>query len=243
MSLPQVIAAVHRWRAQVQVQAQLARDIWHLRESARMLIEDNPDKTKAVAALHAIAAQKLLAMGAEARGLLESLPAVTSDGVVHDPGVRLGWLMCVNPSGRIPYTQGTRAPGDPAEARTTPLLLQNADNPQTLAAALNAGWDWLSGAQAAGEAVALRALQFAIAFDEHRDAEHRALSAAARRLWAVSLREFFGVRGEGLKLWLIAPAVPPRPDGSPHFDGQATDRAEDALLAALALPVRSAVVE
>ena len=243
MRLPDIIATVHRWRARVQAQAQRARDIWHLSEAARMLIEDKPDKTKAVEAVNAIAAQRLVAMDADARALFERALEMTGVGVTVDHGERLRWLMCINDPGRFPYTQGIHAPGGAAEPSATPLVLRSADDTQTLAAALAAGWAWLSGAQSAGDAIELRALQFAIAFDEHRNADHRALACAARRLWAISLREFFSVSGEGLKLKLISPAVPPRPDGSPHFDAHATDRAEDALLAALALSVRSPAAE
>ena len=239
MSLPEVIAAVQRWRARVRDQAQRARDIWHLGEAARMLIEDKPDKTKAVEAVNAIAAQRLAAMDADACVLFDMLPAVTGDGVAADPGERLRWRMGVNDPGQFPYTQGTHAPGAAAEARAEPSLLRNADDMQTLAAALAEGWAWLAVAADTADAVERRALQFAIDFDEHRNAEHRALACAARRLWAVSLRDVFGVWGEGVKLRLISQAVKRLPDGGHEFDAHATDRAEAALLAALALHLRS----
>lgn len=243
MSLREVIAALHHWRARVRGQAQRARDIWHLREAARMLIEDKPDKTKAVEAVNAIAAQRLAAMDADARVLFNALPAVTNDGVAADPGERLHWLMSVNDPGRFPYTQGPDAPGAAAEARAEPSMLRNADDMQTLATALAEGWAGLAVAPETVDAIELRALQFAIAFDEHRDAVHRALGCAARRLWAVSLRDVFGVRGEGLKLRLISAAVPRLPDRGQDVDAHATDRAEAALLAALARHVSSPTAE
>lgn len=243
MSVSDVIATVHRWRARVQAQAQRARDIWHLREAARMLIKDKPDKTKAVEAVNAIAAQQLEAMDADARALFERVPAMSGDGIAADHGERVRWLMCINDPGRFPYTQGIHAPGDAAKTLVKPSMQQNANDTQTLATALAAGWAWLATARDASDAIEVRAVQVAIAFDEHRNAEHRALACAARRLWAVSLREFFGAGGEGLKLRLISPAGQPVPDVDKDFDAHATDRAEDALLTALALSVRSPAAE
>jgi len=239
MGLPDVIATVHRWHARVQGQSQLARDIWHLGEAARMLVEDKPDKTKAVEAVNAIAAQRLATMDADARALFDRVPAMTGDGVAHDHGERLRWLMCINDPGRFPYTQGIHAPDHEAETCTEPRGLRAAHDTRSLAGALADGWAWLAGAPEAGNAVEARALPLAIAFDEQRDAEHGALACAARRLWAVSLREFFGVRGEGLKLRLISPVGQRRADIGQDFDARATDRAEAALLAALALRVSS----
>ena len=74
MSLADALDAVDRYRERVRAQAQLARDIQHLQEVARMLFEDKPDKTKAVEAVNDIAAKRLARMDEGARQLLDSEP-------------------------------------------------------------------------------------------------------------------------------------------------------------------------
>lgn len=240
VSLHAIIATVQRWHDWVQRQAQLARDIGHLREAARMLFEDKPDKTKAVEAVNDIAAKRQAAMDGEARALFDSIPALRGSGIAHDPGERLRWLMCVNQPGLFPYTQGIAAAeapdtaADTGSARAIVLdskALNAGDSAvQHLAECLAEGWHRLAEAQASGDDIDAQALQIAIAFDEYRDATHRALAAAVRRVWAVSLREHFGVKGEGLRLVL----VPQRSvEAAASIDDRAVDRAEGVLLAAL----------
>lgn len=257
MRVLDVIAAVHRYRERVRVQAQLARDIQHLGEAARMLFEDKPDKTKAVEAVNDIAAKRLARMDAEARALLDSARSTAGRVDVADRGDLLSWLMLVNQPGQFPYTQGIGAAGEPEELDPTAAtgLRVLCASPQggradidpvpPLAAALAEGWAWLAGS-APGDQSAVdpelptRAAQLAIEFDEHRDARHRALARAARRLWAVSLREHFGIGGDGLKLVLIpsGPAEASRVH-TMEIGARETDQAEDALLAALRMRVRS----
>lgn len=245
MTLIDIIAAVRREQALVREQAQLARDIQHLREVARMLFEDKPDKTKAVEAVNDIAAKRLARMHARARELLESASPTSEPNGPRDPGDRLSWLMRINRPGCFPYTQGIRPSGlssttSPTETRRTrvlgdtpPAAPRDGNPAPYLAGALADGWRLLATAERCDE----QASQIAIAFNEHRDATHRALGRAARRLWAVSLRDCFDVAGEGLKLVLI----PAGDTGTEEADcsnagyasGHATDLAEGALLAAL----------
>ena len=61
--------------ADIAAQVLVARDIWHLREAARMLFEDRPDKFKAIKAINDIADKRQALMGHDARRLLETHPA------------------------------------------------------------------------------------------------------------------------------------------------------------------------
>jgi methylmalonyl-CoA mutase len=61
--------------ADIAAQVQHARDIQHLRETARMLFEDKPDKTKAVDAVNDIAGKRWALMSPDARRLLQTHPA------------------------------------------------------------------------------------------------------------------------------------------------------------------------
>lgn len=238
-----VIAAVHRYRARVRTQAQLAHDIQQLREVARMLFEDKPDKTKAVEAVNDIAAKRLARMDAEARALLDSATSNAGRIDIADRGDLLSWLMLVNQPGHFPYTRGTAEPGrSDADVVThaTRSATWAANDATGLARALADGWSWLAATGETAEGIESRALQCAIEFDEQRDREHGALAAAARRLWAVSLREHFGAHGDALKLQLIpsdAADVRERPDF--EIGDRAADLAEDALLAALRALVTS----
>lgn len=67
--------AVPREVADIAAQVQIAREIWHLRETARMLFEDKPNKTKAVEAVNDIAARRWARLSPEARQLMETHPA------------------------------------------------------------------------------------------------------------------------------------------------------------------------
>ncbi len=246
MILDEVIAAVHRYRARVQTQVQLARDIQHLREVARMLVEDKPDKIKAVEAVNDIAAKRLARMDPGARSLLAAAMPCPARSIDH--GDLMRWLMTVNPPGQFPYTQGVADPGAPAaeasgRSRALGRTEQVHGDPETLlAAALAEGWAWLAAAQAEASwkhGSDVLSLQIVIEFDEHRGARHGALARAARRLWAVSLREHFGISGDGLKLALIATRDPRGIDNADHHvDDTATDQAEDRLLVALQAMVK-----
>lgn len=252
MILNHVIATVHRYRERVRTQAQLARDIQHLREVARMLFEDKPDKTKAVEAVNDIAAKRRARLDADARALLDSALSGPGGSGSRDHGDLLSALMLVNRAGQFPYTQGLIEPGAstgsaPDTAVRTPTLhgMPPRDRPDIdpvlpLASALIEGWAQRAAtAQRDAGAGAVEAAPMAIEFDEHRDARHRALACAARRLWAVSLREHFGIAGDGLKLWLVPPGEPAataRP--GQEISDRATDQAEDALLAAVQARIR-----
>ncbi|MDL2337503.1 MAG: methylmalonyl-CoA mutase family protein [Pseudomonadota bacterium] len=254
MILIDAVAAVRRYREQVHAQAQLARDIQHLREVARMLFEDKPDKIKAVEAVNDIAAKRLVQMDVEARALLDSASSIAGRRDSRDRGDLLSWLMLVNQPGQFPYTQGIADPSASGK-RTGPsrsLVLRGAttagpadhDAARRVAAALAEGWTLLDKAardvladQVAVDALAAR---IAIEFDEHRDAAHRALGRAARRLWAVTLREHFDARGDSLKLVVLPVAQQAPADDAiagsfigSIFDDTATDRAEEAVLEAL----------
>jgi hypothetical protein len=61
--------------ADIAAQVLHARDIWHLRETARMLLEDRPDKIRAIKAINDIADKRWALMGPDARRLLEIHPA------------------------------------------------------------------------------------------------------------------------------------------------------------------------
>lgn len=258
MILNDVIAAVDRYREQVRAQAQWARDIQHLREVARMLFEDKPDKTKAVEAVNDIAAKRLARMDADARALLDSATSNADRVDITDRGDLLSWLMLVNQPGQFPYTQGIGAAGEQkdrdltAAARSRVLCASpqggrvDTDPAPHLAAALAEGWAWLAGSapndqRAADAELPERAAQLAIEFDEHRDARHRALARAARRLWAVSLRAHFGIGGDGLKLVLIPSGPAEASRHTMEIGDRETDQAEDALLAALRMRVRPSV--
>ena len=248
MPVLDVIAAVHRYRERVRVQAQLARDIQHLGEVARMLFEDKPDKTKAVEAVNDIAAKRRALMDAEARALLDSALSIAGG---NDRGDLLSWLMLVNRPGRFPYTQSIADPDESNDhcsnaANRSRMLrgvpsAERADTDPALhvAAALAEGWAWLAAsAQSEQEVGSLgieeRASQIAFEFDEHRDTRHRTLARAARRLWAVSLREHFAISGEGLKLALIpTPGSKAVEDAETGLSDCITDQAEDDLLAEL----------
>lgn len=251
MILEAVIAAVDRYRERAQSQAQLACDIQHLREVARMLFEDKPDKTKAVEAVNDIAAKRLARMDTDARTLLDSALPMASATEHRDRGDLLRWLMLVNRPGRFPYTQGINDPDESndrcrdAQNRSRmlrgmpPVELSDIDPAPQLAAALAEGWAWLAASaqcdQDTGSTdIEARASQVAIEFTEYRSARHHALARAARRLWAVSLRDHFGIRGDGSKLLLIASvASDPIGDGWREIGDPLTDQAEDELLAAL----------
>ncbi len=237
MRLLDVTAAVLRYRERVRAQVQLARDIQHLGEVARMLFEDKPDKTKAVEAVNDIAVKRRARMDAEARALLDAAASMAGNGAFNDRGDLLSWLMLVNQPGQFPYTQGIAEAGasgtdmgtHPARSHT-PIATDEAG----LVNALAEGWSWLATAHDADDSIEARALQFAIAFDEHRDADHRALGRAARRLWAVSLREHFGINGDGLKLVLVRVSDTRAPTAANmEIDHRAIDQAEDALLTAV----------
>lgn len=252
MILNHVIEAVDRYRERVRAQAQWARDIQHLREVARMLFEDKPDKTKAVEAVNDIAAKRLARMDADARALLDSALSGPGGSSSRDHGELLSALMLVNRAGQFPYTRGLTEPGastdsDPDTAIRTPTLhgMPPRDRPDIdpalpLASALIEGWARLAAtAQRDAGAGAVEAAPLAIVFDEHHDARHRALACAARRLWAVSLREHFGIAGDGLKLWLVPTGEPgATPALAPEISDRATDQAEDALLAAVQARIR-----
>ncbi|MDO9315999.1 MAG: methylmalonyl-CoA mutase family protein [Burkholderiaceae bacterium] len=237
MILTEVIAAVHRYRERAQTQAQLARDIQHLREVARMLFEDKPDKTKAVEAVNDIAAKRLARMDAEALALLDKAPPISGGSEFSDCGDRLRWLMLVNLPGQFPYTQGIAEPGASGADPGTHTIRSRtwlATDVVGLATALAEGWCWLAAARNAGDGVEAQALQIAVAFDEHRDAEHRALGRAARRLWAIGLREHFGIGGDGSKLVLVTGSgASERITVDFGLGNHGTDQAEDAVLASL----------
>jgi len=248
VSLADALDAVDRYRERVRAQAQLARDIQHLQEVARMLFEDKPDKTKAVEAVNDIAAKRLARMDEGARQLLDSEPPIKNWNGSHDRGELIRWLMLVNRPGQFPYTQGIAEPGAPkgdaphaaSRARVTlgapPDESTGSDHALYLAAALKDGWALLEATQrdSATAGLAELASQIAIAFDEHSCARQRALARAARRIWAVSLREHFGVRGDSLKLKLVSTRSSQGVNPSElEISDRATDQAEDTLLAAL----------
>jgi hypothetical protein len=238
-----VIAAIRRYRERVRTQAQLARDIQHLREVARMLFEDKPDKTKAVDAVNDIAARRLATMDPEARTLLDSALSTSDGSGSRDHGDLLSALMLVNRAGHFPYTLGITEQGASARCgsatRGPPCGRLDIDPllPLPLASALVDGWSRLASAADRSPAtvgVEVAASSIAIEFDEHRSPRHRALARAARRLWAVGLREHFGIAGAGLKLVLVTTVEPEAMVDPWQTDSdRLTDQAEEDLLAAV----------
>ncbi len=146
----------------------------------------------------------------------------------------------------------TSASTDAATAATTAAT----DPAMQLATALRSAWraanDVLRSATersaSAQEQAHAHSPPAAIAFDEPRDAAHRALASAARRVWAVTMRDQFGATGESLKLRMTPALATPqaaaavrggaidrtnRPNNDRHLN--LVDEAEDALLAALVI--------
>jgi hypothetical protein len=212
VSLSDALDAVGRYRERVRAQAQLARDIQHLQEVARMLFEDKPDKTKAVEAVNDIAAKRLARMDEGARQLLDSEPPIKNRNGSHDRGELIRWLMLVNRPGQFPYTQGIAEPGAPksdaphaaSRARVTlgapPDETTGTDPALYLAAALKDGWALLEAAKR-DSATAGRLSRFADCHRIRRAQLRRQRAGSCRAAtWAVSLREHFGVRGDSLKL-------------------------------------------
>jgi methylmalonyl-CoA mutase len=72
--LAEISDTVRGYKAQARQQARLAREIQQLRESGRMLVEDNPDKSNAVRAVHALADQRDAKLDPHARKLLAQWP-------------------------------------------------------------------------------------------------------------------------------------------------------------------------
>ena len=72
--LAEVSDAVRGYKKRARSQAKLAREIQQLRESARMLHEANPDKTRAVEAVTDLAVQREADVGAPERKLLSQWP-------------------------------------------------------------------------------------------------------------------------------------------------------------------------
>ena len=72
--LAEISDTVRGYKKRARAQAKLAREIQQLRESGRMLQEANPDKDRAVAALHDLATQREALVGAAERKLLAQWP-------------------------------------------------------------------------------------------------------------------------------------------------------------------------
>jgi isobutyryl-CoA mutase len=72
--LAEISDAVRRYKEKAVRQSRLAREVQQLRESARMLAEDNPDKTNAVGAVNALAVQREARLDPQARKLLAQWP-------------------------------------------------------------------------------------------------------------------------------------------------------------------------
>ena len=224
-----LVDIARRHREHAQQQARLLREIEHLRETARMLFEDKPDKTKAVEAVNDIAERKAAHLGEAARALLLDSERSPLGGDRCD---RLLWTLRINRAGHFPYTGGI----DAHEA-TQSLWAEEAavdawpeTAVQQLATALADGWACLADSAEGGQSAP------DIAFDEHRDAAHRALAGAARRLWAVVAREGLGAHGAALQLRLQGTVIR-TPVGSlgtlQSLQPADIDAAEDRLIEAL----------
>jgi hypothetical protein len=170
----------------------------------------------------------------------------------HDWGERLDWQVRVNHAGQFPYTQGADALGArtasssavPPSGATTAAA---SDPAMQLAVALRSIWraanDVLRSATersaSAQEQAHAHAPSASIAFDEHRDAAHRALASAARRVWAVTMRDQFGATGDSMKLRFTGTTSAPSESADPVTERESdrlrneVDAAEDTLLAAL----------
>jgi methylmalonyl-CoA mutase len=74
--LAEISDSVRSYKAQALAQSRLAREIQQLRESGRMLTEDNPDKGNAVSAVRTLADQREARLDAHARKLLAQWPAL-----------------------------------------------------------------------------------------------------------------------------------------------------------------------
>jgi methylmalonyl-CoA mutase len=74
--LAEISDSVRSYKAQALQQSRLAREIQQLRESGRMLTEDNPDKTNAVSAVRTLADQREARLDPHARKLLAQWPAL-----------------------------------------------------------------------------------------------------------------------------------------------------------------------
>ncbi len=74
--LADIADAVRGYKKQALAQARLAREVQQLRESARMLVEANPDKTNAVGAVKGLADAREARLDANARRLLAGWPAL-----------------------------------------------------------------------------------------------------------------------------------------------------------------------
>jgi isobutyryl-CoA mutase len=72
--LAEISDTVRGYKQLARQQARLAREIQQLRESARMLKEDNPDKTNAVGAVTGLAEQRAATLDVHARKLLAQWP-------------------------------------------------------------------------------------------------------------------------------------------------------------------------
>ncbi len=74
--LAEISDTVRGYKAQAIAQARLAREIQQLRESGRMLTEDNPDKSNAVNAVRTLADQREARLDPHAKKLLAQWPAL-----------------------------------------------------------------------------------------------------------------------------------------------------------------------
>ncbi|MBL0728382.1 fused isobutyryl-CoA mutase/GTPase IcmF [Piscinibacter sp. HJYY11] len=74
--LAEISDSVRHYKAQAVQQSRLAREIQQLRESGRMLTEDNPDKTNAVNAVRTLADQREARLDPHAKKLLAQWPAL-----------------------------------------------------------------------------------------------------------------------------------------------------------------------
>ena len=226
-----LIDIARRHREHAQQQSRLLREIEHLRETARMLFEDKPDKTKAVEAVNDIAERKAARLGEAARALLLDSERSPLGG---DRGDRLLWALRINRAGHFPFTGGIDAHEATQSlwAEEAAVDAWPATAVQQLAAALADGWALLAGSAEGRQSAP------DIAFDEHRDVTHRALAHAARRLWAVVARDGLGAQGAALQLRL-RPTASRTPDGATGtlqpLQPATIDTAEDRLIEALLL--------
>src|SRR5437867_1073653 len=72
--LAEIADTVRGYKARARMQSRLAREVQQLRETARMLTEDNPDQDRAVQAVNALAAPRQAKLDAHAKKLLAQWP-------------------------------------------------------------------------------------------------------------------------------------------------------------------------
>lgn len=238
--LPEIAATVRRYKKHAREQAALAREAHQLRATARMLRQANAHKVNAQAAVVDLAEQREARLDANANKLLAMWPDMLKIAELglprfEDPGDILEWLMLENVPGRFPYTAGAFAvaidgnrEGEDAAVDTDRHFAVNALAP--LASTLSDAFAFVDARMARGMSIDEAAANLSLVFAGGMGADDAALARAARRIWAVAMRDRYGGAERSQKLGCRVPGKPADP-GS-FVVAQLTELAEERVLSA-----------